>query len=244
MTHACRVALLAAIAMGCDSAPRTGTPPPPCVVSETLTIGTLLVELESDVGTVRGVDLDGRESDADDRRGCYHEDWLDPDGSSVDDNFALLGPTIEAAYEVDPRRIFSHDGLTLTVEGRGEGVCGPVDVTLADGPTRSAEWNGSTLRAYDLGDVPLQLTLPGSSGSVVLHDAAVRMTLTVGQRIATIVLSGGVEVDELVAVAAESSIVLDEALVRTSLEGIADLEPDAEGYCTRLSISLEAQPPT
>lgn len=232
-------------ALGCETGPTTETLPPPCVQSDTLTISDLVLEMETDLGTVRGVDLDDRASDAADRRGCYHEDWEDPDGSSVDNGFATLGPTIEAAYPTDPRGIFESDSLVLDVAGRGDGVCAAVSVTLGEGPRRTAEWNGSTLRAYHLGDVPLRLTLPeASSGTVVLRDAAVRITLTAEGRIATVVLSGAVEIDELVPVAADSTIGFDASLIRTTLEGVADLEPNERGLCTRISVAFDAATPT
>ncbi len=237
----------AVLALGCKGPAPSQTPYPPCVTSETVELGTLRVEVESDVGTVRGVDLDGLDTDLATVRssdlGCKQQDWPDPDGASVDNNFAVLEATIEAAFETDPRDLFPGNALTLEVEGRGDGVCAGVSVALGDGPWRDAEWNGSTLRAYDLGDVPLHFALLGDSAEVTLHDAAVRMTLTEEGRVATVVLSGGLDIDALVsAVASEPSVGLDDELIRTALDGVADLEPNADGICTRISIGLEASP--
>jgi len=237
-----RHVLLTALALGCEGQPPSQTPYPPCVESETLERGTLLLEAESLEGTVRGVDLDGRDSDATDELGCHQEDWPDPDGSPVDGQFAALVPTLEAAYGDDGRGIFADTPLTVHVDGRGDGVCAAVSVALDAGPWRTAEWNGSVLRAYDLGDLPLRLTLPEDVSEIVtLHDAAVRMTV-VDQRVATVLLSGSVSIADLAPPVAASTVDFDEPVIRTFFEGVADLEPDASGTCTRISIGLEALP--
>lgn len=240
--HLYRMLALPSFLLGCTTGPATETFPPPCVESETLTIGSLLVEPVDDE-YVRGVDLDARASDERDARGCFQEDFEDPDGSAVDNNFGTLAATIEAGLGIDGRTVFSESSLVLDVQGRGDGVCAAVSVTLDDGPRRTAEWNGTTLRAYHLGDIPLRLTFGEASGLVVLRDAAVRMTLTVGRRIATVVVSGGLDIDELTPIAAAGTD-LDPRLIRTTLEGVADLEPDERDVCSRISVSLEAHPPS
>lgn len=241
-----RLPLIAAfltLALACESDPATETLPPPCVVSETLSIGSLAVELEAEPGVVRGVDLDDHDSALTDREGCFEEDWDDPDGSRVDNQFAILAPTLEAAFDSDLRFFFADNELTLAVERRGDGVCAAVGVALNGGPMRAAEWNGSTLRAYHLGDVPLRLTLPEASATVTLHDAAARLTLTTAERVATIVVSGGLDVDELAAVTDEALVGAGAEIFRDAFERLADLAPDELGTCTRISIGFEADPP-
>lgn len=226
----------------CASEPPSQTPPPPCVEPQTLEFGLLRPELEAADGTLRGVDLDGRDSDARDEASCRQEDWPDPDGTSVDAASADLVSFLSAAYGVDEWSFFLGSRLEVSIDpvGREEGVCAGVAVQLPGGPRQVAQWNGNTFRAYGLGTVPLLVQLPGVEEVVLLRDAALRLEVDDG-RVTSVILAGALSVEELVPVGRAAEPTYREESIRTGMQNFADLRP-GDGFCTEFSVAIEALP--
>ncbi len=227
--------------VGCAS--ETGqTPPPPCVEDQSIEFGLLQPELEAADGTIRGLDLDGRETEDHRDDVCNWTDWPDPDGSLVDAQSAELAFTLSAFYDVDERSFFLGSRFPLIMERLGEDVCAGAVFSLPGGPRRVAEWNGSTFRAYGLGSFPLLVRLPGVTETVILRDVAVRVTVGDDGRMASVIVGGALNIEELVPIGRAADPLYSEDSIRLQMQVLADLRPGEDGWCTEISTAIEALP--
>ncbi len=216
-----------------------GPPTPP---GEELDFGfrLQLVDVHRErAGGVRGADIDGRVSDVTDELGCNQEDFRDPfDGEvGVDNQLAALAPTIEAALGSDLRdSLLVIPPAPFRLEGVDPSLTDPdVRVLLADGVTRTSMRNGQ-FRAE------LAIAIPAwSFGVTPLREVGIEARLTSDGRLVDIALFGFHFLEEVIEGALTIAPDIDPELIRTTLEGVADLEPGPTGICQALSASYEAE---
>jgi len=211
----------------------------PTLEAMSVTLWLTGVSREDVDGRMRGVDLDGRVSDATDELGCFQEDWIDPVGAEagVDNNYYSLVVTNEGIGDPDAPSVddlIRDAGITLPM--RVSGAPGGVEVRLGDTEPQVAPLREGHFQA--LTDATLVFEFPELS-SAVLYDLAVDAVMADGQLL-DIVIAGALDIAEIVATVEAESPDVDPALVRTTLEGVADLDPGEDGRCTRVSAAFTA----
>lgn len=229
--------------IGCgepDSAPDAAVTP--TFEPMTVTLRLTGAAREDAEGRMRGVDLDGRVSDATDELGCLQKDWTDPIGDEpgVDDNYyslvvnsEVIGPAPGSGTPTIDEMIAS---AVITVDVAIEPAPGGARVTLGDAeptvvPFQDGHFQALTGTTLDATVEPL---------SFAIHDLAVDGVLTPDGELTSVVIAGALDVAEIVATAEAGSAEVDPDLLRATLENVADLDPGDDGRCTRVSAVFTA----
>jgi hypothetical protein len=242
------LALLALIGCGEAHAPADadGSAGDACESGETLAFTLEIVDIqrETDSGGVPGLDLDGRDSDETDELGCHQPDWTDPrDGErGVDNQLATLfvvgspgtAPELRSGRRVDlqVRRVDDRPNdpcIEVRIDG-GD----PIRTELVEGRFQALGGTGSITVEMFGADGDTLLPLPVTS-------LAVEATLVAGGGLTDVTIAGHLNIDAMVAATIEVAPDVDPSLIRTTLEGVADLEPDADGNCQSVSAAFAAE---
>lgn len=218
----------------------------PAIEPMNVTLRLAGVSREDTTGRMRGIDLDGRASDATDELGCFQQDFTDSlrGQPGVDNQYYVLvlssevnGPVrppdepttdelIAAAAVTVPLELASvRTGLEVRL-----GVAEPQIVPVEDGHFQAL--TGSMLR-FTIGGFPQ-----------AVHGLAVSGLLTPEGELTDVVVAGAVDIDELITSIESIAPDIDPTLVRTTLEGVADLDPGDDGRCRRVSaaFTVEVEP--
>lgn len=199
------------------------------------------IGVEDADGFVEGMNLDGRASDRFDDDGCNQEDWTAPDGTEgIDNQLAALVVTTTGG----PRPVLTdHDPITLEIgsfDGLDDGcvrwsVNGetPIEGTLFGG--RFEEQGEGTI-AFAIGEEGAELDVL----SLPMHGLAARGRLTSEGELTELVVGGRMDIDRSVERVHELAPDVDPSLIRTTFEGVADLDRDAEGLCQSVSAGFVA----
>ena len=220
-------------------------------------------------GIVVGFDLDERDSDDSDPRGCYHPDLVDPSGNTgIDNSLSELMPELDGTEAGDIEPLFNEgvkDGLLLLLLQRrtagdeeeirlvygSEPPLLSSDGSILDGQSFSLDASleqGSWTKAvgyeqeevvFDLESVYLQSEIMAIELNYTLHNAHLRMP-----KEHDLALSDGAVLGA--GMSLEDAIQLtfwDEVGLTEHLQYLlhtqADLKPDATGRCQRISLALE-----
>ena len=208
----------------------------------TVTVRLTGAAREDAEGRMRGVDLDGRVSDASDELGCLQEDWTDSIGDEpgVDNSYYILVVNSEVIDPITDPVTPTIDEMiasaAITVEVAIEPAPGGARVTLGDAEPRVVPFQDGHFQALT------GTTLNGTVEplSFAIHDLAVDGVLTADGELTSVVIAGALDVDQIVAFAEAQSLEVDPDLLRTTLEGVADLDPGGDGRCTRMSAVFTA----
>jgi hypothetical protein len=87
----------------------------------------------------------------------------------------------------------------------------------------------------------LPLSIPFDETTVIaltIRDARVQATVTATPSLDGGLIGGSLNIDELVTTVEEVAPDIDPALIQTTLEGVADLEPDGDGICQNVSVGI------
>lgn len=74
--------------------------------------------------------------------------------------------------------------------------------------------------------------------SLTIRNATVRATVTETPTLSGGLIGGSLNIDELVTTVMAVAPDIDASLIRTTLEGVADLEPDGDGICQNVSVGI------
>ena len=227
----------------------------------------------ADVGISEGFDLDGFVSGTTDPRGCYVEDFTDPDGvEGVDNSRARLRPILDtteaAALEPIVQDSINGGALLLMIElsdldDTTDDACVDVDIFKGYGqpmigndgwllanqtlvldpespvtPTSSSFVDGR-LEAGPIDVLALPIQVLDLDSTLELFNARLRLEPNDdGSWRGT--LGGGLEVSAIVETATLQNV--DPAvfaLIEPVLYAVSDLEPDDQGSCQHLSVTME-----
>jgi len=223
--------------------------PDTCMSGETLTFELLLVDIarEDAEGGVRGMNLDGRVSEgAADELSCHQADFVDlVDGETgVDNQLGLLGPNPTPPDHVPARPTGAPIPLTIgAVDDPESDSC--VTVQLGDAPAVQTELVDGRLWLF--GDASVVRTVPisddraAASLELPLRGAALKGRLRADGALADVVVAGHIDIEELLDSAAIATPDVDPDLLRTTLEGVADLHRGEDGECRSVSASFVAE---
>jgi len=221
----------------------------------------------------RGLDLDGRVSDARDPKGCFQKDFVDEDGNEgIDNQLALLVPAIEAvggqALESVVHRAINEGNVLLMLEmrrvddpendacvqvdmlrGKGRPLIGNKDLIEpdqtfdVDEDAPREEVDDATISDGLVTAGPFTLEIPANIAQfdiyLTLRDATLEYRVDQDGTLHGLI-AGALVVDELMDILDTIEDGTDLiALIRKVIHDKADLSPDADGNCQRLSVSLE-----
>lgn len=228
------------------------------------------VSLVGGVERTAGLDLDGTHSPTGDWRtdpGCTVHDFVSPDGmfGGIDNQGASLQPTldrlVDGGVDATAREAIAEGRFGAVIEIRNwnetaDDRC--VDVFVYDAIVDEPVLESGRLaldqtvivtsapRRFGYGHVRAGELRTGLGGFPIpqplmadLHNAHLRLQLSETSAVGLAV--GELPIDTGVG-AITCSVELDEELVRSTAESVADLRPDADGVCTSLSwgVNIEA----
>jgi len=130
------------------------------------------------------------------------------------------------------------DGDPPTLDGTAiaPGQSFTIDLTPVD--DAPAVLRGGVLEA-SAPELPFSLPIDATTNlDVIIRDAQVRATVTGVPTLEDGVIGGWLMLDELVTAFQAAAPDVDSALIRSVLEGVADLEPDGDGICQAVSIAV------
>lgn len=194
------------------------------------------VRIADGLEVVEGADIDLRTSDTSDVLGCQIPDFDDPDGTrGIDNQLASLKPTLDGFVDVDEAFLAADVSFQLRTEM--EAGCDVVVLTSGDTEYRAvASVSGAILRARFGPSSAMQFPSLDPTTPWTLRNVQLRYDLM--ERAAWI--AGSLDIDDVVAGFVAVAEVPEDVL-RTTLESIADLEPDSAGSCVSISAGVEAR---
>ncbi len=215
---------------------------------ETLSYEVSLTDIgrEDAEGGVRGMNLDGRVSEgATDEESCHQEDWVDlVDGETgIDNQLAILGPNPMPPGSMPARPTGGPIPLTLgAVDDPLNDAC--VTVQLGDAPAVQTELVDG--RLWLLGDDSVARTVPigeedGEPLGLPVRGLAVKGQLLADGTLTDVIVAGHFDIEELVAEVLITAPDVDPELLRTTLEGVADLDLGEDGACRSVSAAFVAE---
>lgn len=242
-----RVAGLVLLLAACGEGPAG---PDDCMSGETLSFELVLTDIarEDAEGGVRGMNLDGRVSEgATDESSCYQEDYVDlVDGETgVDNQLGPLGPNPTPPGHTPARP--TGDPIPLTI-GAIDDLAndGCVTVQVGDAPEVQTELvdgrfrllaDESTLRTVPITDDPTD----GPTLALPLRAVSMKGRFGEDGVLADVIVAGQLDIEETIAASLVSAPDVDPALLRTTLEGVADLDRGEDGACRALSAAFVAE---
>lgn len=227
--------------VGCGDDGMVGGDAGPSYDIPTTTVSLLLTGIarEDAEGRLRGVDLDRRISDRTDELGCFQNDWTDPitGAEGVDDQYYSLAVTVEAQIggpNIDEVIREAAVVVPLTMASAPGGV----EVRLGDVEPQVVPITGGHFQALTEGSFLL-----GVDGSfpIVVHQLAVDALVSPEGALTSVVIAGAIDIDQTVAAVERDTPAIDPSLVRTTLEGVADLDPGPDGACRKVSAVFTAE---
>jgi hypothetical protein len=235
----CLVVLLIGCGEPAGSGPDAFTP-----TFEPMTVTVRLTDIarEDSEGRMRGVDLDGRVSDATDELGCLREDWTDPlgDEPGVDNQYYGLVISNEAIGPARPPGEPTIDEMirdaAITVPLSLTPAPGGVEVRLGDAESQVVPFEEGHFQAVTDGALPM--SLGGLTFTMV--GLAIDGVITADGALTSLIVAGGLDAEEIVGSIEANMPDIDSSLIRATLEGVVDLEPGDDGLCTRMSAVFTA----
>lgn len=229
------VLVLLTLAFGC------GDPP---IVSHSFELAITGFSHEAYAGDEgrRGLNLDERDSDDADALGCHHEDIVDPvDGETgVDNAYGQPSPT------GDPLTPFAEPPLVdLRIEARADlSKAERLAITFDSIALPEAEVFDGRFRALGSREAAWTLELPFDDETVftvVVRGPAIEGRINEVGELVELVVGGRFDIEEVIAAALAVAPDIDPMLIRTTLQGIADLDPDEDGDCQSVSLAFLAE---
>jgi hypothetical protein len=244
-----RTALISILVVACGD---------PSGTSHAYTLAITQTAIRNLVGSgAPGMNFDGRVSDATDASGCHQEDLVDPFDGEVGVDNALGGSLDLTLISERPQPFDPPDSVALGIRGPAAlEEAERVEITLGGVELATAEVVDGRFQAIGPADAALTLelgfTLESSTIPLTLIQPAIQGRITeegevIGERTAEagelveLVIGGRLDIDAAVAAATEADPELDPTLIRTTLEGLADLDPDEDGDCQSVSIAFLAE---
>ena len=217
--------------------------PASCETGETLRFELFLTDYgrQDDEGRVAGMNLDARISDAVDELDCHQLDFVGLDGEEGVDN--QLSTTLGVELESDPYLIETGPvPLVLSgVDDRLNDRC--VTLQLGNGAPVEAELIDGRFHAQGSGTL---MVAAGDRWWMTMSTFPVRGLSVKGRlgesgALADVVVGARMDIEEVIAYLASENPDVDPDLARTTLQGIADLDRDAEGTCQSVSAGFLAE---
>jgi hypothetical protein len=217
--------------------------PDSCETGETLRFELFLTDYgrEDAEGRVAGMNLDGRISDVTDGASCHQVDFVGVDGEEGVDN--QLAATLGVGLESDPYLIETGPvPLVLGgVDDRQNDRC--ITFRLGDGAPVETELVEGRFHAQGTGTLIVSV---GDHWWMTMSTFPVRALSAKGRldesgALSNVVVGARMDIEQTIAHVMSEAPDVDPALVRTTLEGIADLDPDTEGACQSVSAGFLAE---
>jgi hypothetical protein len=221
------------------------------------------VDPVGDPTIIEGFDLDGRVSDRDDEDGCLWEDRTSPPPESEMGVDNMLGPTFDAflayfAEDLDFGPQIARGMHLIVIEIRQDGDAVQLDLSEVVTMDRGApvlDDDGRLVADQELELVRLLGRIEGTGGTTIeVGPGAADLPILATHPDTTVldpfrarvrmqddgtaegVLGGGIDVEAAAAFAvAVNPEAIPESVARSAASAQADLAPDAEGNCTRIS---------
>lgn len=130
------------------------------------------------------------------------------------------------------------DGATLELNGTAiaAGQTFNVDMTYVSDAPGTVSGGVMTVSVATL---PLAIPFDEETEiALTIRDATVRATVTETPTLSGGLIGGSLNIDELVTTVMAVAPDIDAGLIRTTLEGVADLEPDGDGICQNVSVGI------
>jgi len=143
--------------------------------------------------------------------------------------------TTDADVTVDLAMGAVPEGSTIELDGTIIAAGQSFDIEMVYVDAQPATITDGVLET-DVALLPLPLDLDGTSITLNIRNARLRARVE-GNTLAGGVIGGSLNIDELVALAMEVGDI-DEALARSFIETLGDLEPDMDGVCQNLSVAI------
>lgn len=130
------------------------------------------------------------------------------------------------------------DGATLELNGTAiaAGQTFNIDMTyVMDGPGTIED----RILTVQVSTLPLEIPFDETTTiALTIRDARVQATITDTPELNGGLIGGSLNIDELVTTVMAVAPDIDAGLIRTTLEGVADLEPDGDGICQNVSVGI------
>lgn len=217
-----------------------GSPPIEEAVRATLQLTG--VSREGPDGRVRGVDLDGRVSDATDEQSCFQEDWTDSltGVRGVDNQYYALHSVLDLPGALRPPGeppadvVIEDAEITIAVELLP--TLGGARVRLGESESPMVPIAEGHFQAFT--DALLELRFAGVH--YTLRDLAIGGRVSADGELTDLVIAGAIDVEEAIATVQAAEPEADPGVVRTRFEGVADLARGDDGRCRRFSAAFTA----